>query len=190
MCRRTPAAHCPKTVRHCTVGSGQRGSSYTLPQCVGQWAVGGLRCTTTAIGNAFCSLPHCRQWAVALRQYIVAVPRGTGRWYSCGAEPHCLGAVGSGTSSAHCPTALGQCAVGSGTPPVHLYTASPPWGDGHGTPSVHRHTAGSCGPWDSFNALGLLQCTATLLGIIGQWDSFSALPHCWGSSGSGTPSVH
>ena len=67
------------------------------------------------------------------------------------------------------------------------------WGVvGSGTPSVHYHTAGEqyCYTVGVQWAVGLLQCTATLLGSSEHWDSFIALPHCGGAPGGGTAPVH
>ena len=45
---------------------------------------------------------------------------------------------------------------------------------------MHRHTA-----WEQ-RVVGLLWCTAMLLGSSGQQDSCCAFPHCWGVVGSGS----
>ena len=38
--------------------------------------------------------------------------------------------------------------------------------------------------------MGLLECTATLLGSTKVCTTFTTLPHCWRLVGGGTPSLH
>ena len=65
-------------------------------------------------------------WAVQLLQCTATLPWG--RWNSCNAVPHCLGAVGSATLAMHCHTAWGRWAV------ELLQCAGPPTG-GTGSPA-------------------------------------------------------
>ena len=93
--------------------------------------------------------------------------------------PHGLGAVGSGTPSAHFLTALGQWVT-----QLLQFTASLPWGSGQ---------------WHSFRtlphclvAMGNRSPSVHCLNALGrrQWKSFCILPHCLGAVGSRTPFVH
>ena len=102
-------------------------------------------------------------------QPTASLPRRNGQWKPCNALPHCLGAMGGGTSATQCLTAWGQWAV-------HLLqcTASLPRGSGQwnfcnalphclgavggGTSATHCLTA--WGQW----AAQLLQRTASLPG--------------------------
>ena len=51
------------------------------------------------------------QWAVELLRCIATLLGGSGRWNSCNALPHCLGAVGNGTPALHHHSAWGQWAM-------------------------------------------------------------------------------
>ena len=144
----------PSVYCHPAASSGQQGSCSSLPHYSGQWAAG-------------------------LLLYTAPLPWGCGHWNSFCALPHCLFAVGSGTPSVHCCTALGQWPV-----EFLLCTAALPGGSGQwnssctmphcllvvgsGTPSAHCLSAR--GQW----TVELFLCTAELP---------------WGV-GSGTPSVH
>ena len=74
---------------------------------------------------------HCLtplgQWVVQLLQYIASLPGGSGRCNSCNAVPHCLGALGSGTSVVRCHAAQGQWPEGSTTPAVYCLTPCGQW---------------------------------------------------------------
>ena len=138
-------------------------------------------------------------------------PVFSGRWNSCNALPHCVGAVGCGTHAIHRRTPCGQWAVellqciatlplgsklwnsrntppqclwamGIGTPAMHGGTS---WGAmGSGIPAMHRHTA--CGQWP----VELVQCTATLHVGSGRWNSCNALPHYMSAMTRGTRAMH
>ena len=139
----TSATHCPTTWAQWAAKVLQRTAA--LPRGGGQWdscntlpnRLGAMGSTTPAM--------HCRsawglwavqllrhsaslhggQWAVELLQCTAPLPRGSGRWDACNALPHCLEAVGSGTSAMHCLIALRQWAV-----ELLQRTASLPGGSG------------------------------------------------------------
>ena len=97
---------------------------------VGTWAANPSVHSPTASGGgqwgSFCfPLHYSGQWVVVLLQYTVSLPGGSGQWLFFCALPRCIGAVGNGTPSVLCLTALGQWAV------VPLpYSASLPRGSG------------------------------------------------------------
>ena len=70
---------------------------------------------------------HCQsawgQWAVQLVQCTTSLPGGSGQWNFCNTLPHCLWAVGSGTSAIHCLIPLGLWGV-----QLLQYTTSLPGG--------------------------------------------------------------
>ena len=72
---------------------------------------------------------HCLtawgQWAVYLLQCTTPLSGGSEQWIPCNALPHCLGAVGSGTSCNVLPHCLGV--VSSGSPAMHCRTAWGQW---------------------------------------------------------------
>ena len=103
-------------------------------------------------------------WAAELVQRTAPLLRGGAQWDSCNTLPHCLGAVGSATPGTLCLSAWGT--MGSGTPATHRPTA---WGQ---------------------STIGLLQYTASLLGVSGQCNSCNTLPHHQGPLGSVTCAIN
>ena len=206
---------CSALPRHLeAVGSGTRASHCHIAW--GQWVVEHVQCSASLPGGSgYCILP----------QYTASPPRGSRQWNSYSTLPlspgavgscapvtlpHCLGALGSGTSVIHRLTAWGQRALD----PLQ-YTASLrgcsgqcnslivlPRCSGHWAVLV-VHRAFSLpwdgGQWDSCyprrTALGqwkveLLHCTASTPGGGGQRILCNALSHCRGAVGSGTPAMH
>ena len=99
-----------------------------------------------------------------LLQCTATLPVGNGRWKSCNALPHCLGAVGSGYPIMHRHTALRQWAV-----ELLQCTATLPRGSGQ---------------WNSCNA------PPHRLGGSGQSNSCNARPHYRGAVGIGNLVMH
>ena len=155
-------------------------------------------------------LPHCPQalwWGATMLG-------GSGRWNSCNAPPHYLGAVGSINPIMHCHTACGQWVVeflqciDNATPP----RGGGQWNQGNAPPhypgAVGGGTVQCAAPLPHCRgALGveLLQCGATLLGDSGdgppamhhhtawgrgQWICCNALRNCLGATGRGTAAKH
>ena len=174
----------------------------TLPHCREQWAVGLLQYTAVLQG-AVGTVP------LSVHRHTEG---GSGQWVSFSKLPRCKGArrqrvsgflqhsailhgaVGSGYTSANCRTAG---AAGSGCPAAHCRTAG---GNGQWVPfNIQPHRRGS-GQWVSFStprhckgqwvvgtlqdtaAMGILQCTAALLGAGG---SGARIVHCRTTRGSG-----
>ena len=115
-----------------------------------------------SLGNRYPSLGHI-------------LLRASGQWDSFSELPHWWGAVGSGTPLVHCHTAGEQCAAG--LPQCIGILLGCSGVAGSGTPSTHCHNAGSSGWHDSFRALGLLPCTATLPTSSGQLVGTLSLHH-------------
>ena len=105
--------------------------------------------------------PACGHLATELLQCTATLPGGSGRWKTCNAPPHRLGAEGSRT------------------PTMHRYTRAV----SSETRAMHRHTAS--GQW----AVDLLQCTAPLHAGSGECNSCNAVPHCLVAAG-GSPAMH
>ena len=138
---------------------------------------GGRRCNARNPRNV---VPHCvGQWAVQLMQCTGTPPRGSGQCNSCKKLPHCLGAVGSATSTVHCLPACGQWGVelvlctttmsgGSGLWNSCNARPQPLGAVGSRTPFMHSHT----------------------IGDSGQCNSCTALPHRLWAAGSGAPTLH
>ena len=213
----TPAMHCHTAwgqwaveLLQCTAtppgGGGQWNSCNTRAHRLGGRGVLPRRRSLPKNGTP---AMHCHtaggQWAVQLLQRTATLPGGSGKWNSCNALPHRLGAVGSGTPAMRGPTSWGdgEACPGGGhclTKELLQCIATLPGGSGQwnscnalphclgavgsGTPAMHCLTA--WGQW----AVELLQCTATLPGGDGQCNSCNAPPHCLGAVGSGTPAMH
>ena len=190
------SCNCPP---HCLRAVGSRTPTMHCQTAQGQWAVELLQCAASLPGgsgqcNSCNALPHCvgavgsgtpaihwltalGQWAVELLQCTASLPGCSGQWNSCCAVPHCLGARGNATRAMHCYTAWGQC----GTLAMHDLTAQGQW-------AVELLICTATLP--GLSGVGVLQCTASLLGGSRHWHSCTALPHCLGTMGSGTSAMH
>ena len=111
------------TLPHCTGARSSATSAMHCPTIWGRWAVDLLQCAGPPAGgrvvlagrrsltNKGTPAMHCHtawgQWAVQLLQYTASLPGGSGQCNSRNALPHCLGALGSGSSVMHRRTAQG-----------------------------------------------------------------------------------
>ena len=175
-------------------GSGQWNSCHAPPHCLGAMGSGtpAMHCLT-AWGQWTVQLLHLRchtaqgRWAVELLICTATLLGGSGRWNSCNALPHCLGAVGSGAPVMHRHIAWGRWAVELLLCTATLSRVSGQWNScnalphclgavGSGAPVMHRHTA--WGQW----AVQLLQYTAQARWAV-------ELVQCAGPSARGTGSL-
>ena len=158
---RSCTSHYPPAVRQCVAGLALPGTP--VRQCPTAWGA----------------------WAMGLLQYTASMPAGCGQWDSCNTQPHCLGALGSATSTTHCLTAWGQWAVQVVQPTASLCGGSAHWESCNTLPrclgalcaaAPAMHCLAALGKW----AVQLLPYSASLLGGSGQWNSCNAPPHYLG----------
>ena len=148
----TPTMHCHTACGQCALEL--LFCTATLPTGSGRW----ISCGQWVVEL----LQRLGQWAVGLLQCTATLLGGSGQWTSCHELPHRLGAVGSGTPTAHCQLPAGSGQWNSCNSPPHCLGVV-----GNGTPAEGHSLRRACG--------GQQPPTAWATGLVG----WGVLPIRW-----------